>query len=178
MPGSKMVTVKSWKKLFLFCMGLVIGTAFCMKWMENDLSSKGEQFSILGLELFYTKEKMTAILSGLDGSIKTILQYHLSFDFAFMAGVYPGITSLCMIAKEKTSNTSLKKLLYILAAFQLLAWAADITENYYLLKWTSQPVMGNDFSFYHFVVWSKWIIAFSGLFLSLIFVFRKTKNNL
>jgi hypothetical protein len=33
-----------------------------MKWMENDLFTNGEKFSILGLELFYPKEKVIGIL--------------------------------------------------------------------------------------------------------------------
>ena len=47
-----------WKRLFLFGLGLFIGTAFCMKWMEDDLLVNNEKFTILGLELFYTKEKL------------------------------------------------------------------------------------------------------------------------
>src|SRR5687768_17811095 len=45
--------------------------------------------SIFGLEFFYSKEKIIEIFSGIDARIKTILGYHLYFDFIFMAGVYP-----------------------------------------------------------------------------------------
>src|SRR3979490_3145055 len=95
------LSYRRWKKLFLFCLGLSAGTAFCMKWMETDLWVNGEKFTIMGLELFYTKEKVMTVLAGLDGHVRTILNYHLHFDFAFMAGIYPGITALCMIAGEK-----------------------------------------------------------------------------
>ena len=53
-------------------------------------------------------------------------------------------------------------ILFLLASLQLGAWAFDITENYYLLKWLKNPVIGDEFSFYHVVVYSKWIIAVTG----------------
>jgi hypothetical protein len=28
---------QNWLKLFLFCLGLFIASAFCMKWMESGL---------------------------------------------------------------------------------------------------------------------------------------------
>jgi hypothetical protein len=71
-----------------------------------------------------------------------------------------------MMAREKAEATGLKKLLYVLAAAQLLAWAGDIAENLYLLKWVMRPVIGNEFGLYHFIVASKWIIALAGALLS------------
>ena len=88
-----------------------------------------EKFTILGLGAFLFKTESDADSVSLDDRVQTILRYHLYFDFAFMAGVYPGITSLCMMAREKV-HSSVKKVLYLLAAFQLMAWAADIIENY------------------------------------------------
>ncbi|MEP7372798.1 MAG: hypothetical protein ABI675_05365 [Chitinophagaceae bacterium] len=162
-----------WKRLFLFALGLFIGTAFCMKWLEGDFWVKNEKFTILGLELFYSKEKVQAIVSSLDYRVQTILRYQLYFDFAFMAGVYPGIISLCMMAREKLSSTKLKKILFLLAAFQLLAWTADITENFYLLLWIKKPFIGNEFEWYHGIVAGKWIIALAGVLLSIPIVLRK-----
>lgn len=156
-----------WKKLFLFSLGLTVSASFCMKWMENSFWLQNEKFTILGLELFYPKEKMIAILSGIDEHVKTILRYHLSFDFAFMAGVYPGITALCMMAREKVKKNSFKKILFLFAFIQLAAWGCDIAENSFLFKWIKQPVIGNEFSAYHVIVWTKWIIALSGAFLAI-----------
>jgi hypothetical protein len=167
-----------WKKLFLFCFGLSIASAFCMKWMESDFWVNNKKFTILGLELFYSKEKVMAVLAGIDGHVKTILSYHLHFDFVFMAGVYPGITALCMMAKEKVEAKALKKILYTLAAIQLLAWAGDITENLYLLNWLKQPVIKNDFGLYHFVVSSKWIIALTGAFVSIPVLLSRLKKKM
>ena len=170
------LSYKRWKGLFFFGLGLSLGTAFCMKWMENDLSSGGEKFTIMGLELFYAKEKLISILSNLDTRVRTILQYHLWFDFAFMAGVYPVITSLCMMTREKVISALLKRILYIVAWLQLLAWAGDIIENYYLLSWVQNPVIGNEeFIFYDFIVGAKWIIALTGVLLSIPLLLRRKK---
>jgi hypothetical protein len=166
-----------WKRLFLFGLGLSIGTAFCMKWMEDDLVLNNEKFTILGLELFYTKEKLQGILSVLDDRVQTILRYHLYFDFAFMSGVYPGISSLCMMAREKAASFRLRKILYILAALQLLAWAADILENYYLLRWINEPVIGKEFDWYHGIVGLKWFFALAGALLSIPIVLRKKRSK-
>ena len=124
-----------WQRLFLFCLGLFIAGAFAMKWMENDLLFNIEKISIFGLELFYPKEKIVEIFSGITDKVRTILGYHLSFDFIFMTSCYPGIACLCMMAREKFKSKNLKMILFLLASLQLAAWAFDITENYYLLKW-------------------------------------------
>ena len=161
----------NWNRLLLFCLGLSLASAFAMKWMESDFIYNNEPVSILGLELFYPKEKIITILSGIDNKVKTILGYHLYFDFIFMAGVYPGIASLCMIAAEKINKKSLKVILFAFAFLQLFAWTFDIIENYHLLKWLKDPVIGNEFGFYHTVVYSKWMIALSGFVLSAVAFF-------
>ena len=162
-----------WKRLCLFGLGLFMGTAFCMKWMEGDFWVNNEKFTILGLELFYSKEKVENIFSSLDHRVQTILCYHLYFDFAFMAGVYPGITSSCMMAREKLTSPVLKKILYLLAALQLVAWAADIMENNYLLLWIKEPAIRKEFEWYHVIVTVKWLIALAGVLLSVPIVLLK-----
>ena len=112
-----------WQRLFLFCLGL-----------------------------FIAKEKIVEIFSGIDDKVKTILGYHLSFDFIFMAGCYPGIVCLCMLASKKTSRKSIKSILFTLAFLQIFGWTFDVVENYYLLKWLKDPVIGDEFGFYHLVV--------------------------
>ena len=133
-----------------------------MKWMENDLVYNGEKISTFGLELFYPKEKIIEIFSGIDNKVKTILGYHLSFDFIFMAGCFPGIASLCMMASAKVTGKNLKGILFTLALLQIFGWTFDVVENYYLLKWLRTPMIGDEFSFYHAVVYSKWIVALTG----------------
>ena len=139
-----------------------------MKWMENDLVYNAEKISIFGLELFYPKEKIVEIFSGITDKVKTILGYHLSFDFIFMAGVYPGISCLCMMASEKVILKNLKRILFILAFLQIFGWTFDVIENYYLLKWLKTPVIGGEFGFYHVIVYSKWAIALTGALFAIV----------
>ena len=157
-----------WQRLFLFCLGLFIAGAFAMKWMENDLLFNNEKISIFGLELFYPKEKIVEIFSGISDKVKTILGYHLSFDFIFMAGCYPCIACLCMMASAKMNSKNLKRILFILAFLQIFGWTFDVIENYYLLKWLKNPVIGDEFTFYHTVVYGKWIIALTGALLAIV----------
>ena len=157
-----------WQRLFLFCLGLFIAGAFAMKWIETDLLYNNEKISIFGLELFYPKEKVVKIFSGISDKVKTILGYHLSFDFIFMAGCYPGIASLSMMAAGKTGRKSIKSILFTLAFLQIIGWTFDVVENYYLLKWLKNPVINDEFRFYHVVVYSKWIIALTGALFAMV----------
>ena len=167
---------KHWIRFFLFCLGLTVGSAFCMKWMEGDFLQNDQKFTIIGLELSYTKEKVVSILAGLDAHVKTILRYHLSFDYVFMAGLYPGIAALCIMAKDKSTGTLIRKILLAFALLQMVAWGCDILENCYLLRWIKDPVIGNEFSFYHIVVYAKWGIALTGTLLAIPIILRKTKR--
>lgn len=172
------VTAQSWKKLFLFCLGLAAGVSFCMKWMEGDFLAAEGPFTIMGLELFYPQDKVEYLLATLSPASKMALQYHLWFDFVFMAGVYPGIASLCMMAREKRSGRLLKKLLYGLAALQLVAWAADIVENKYLLRWISRPAISNGaFTTYHAIVIIKWGLAILALIVALPAALRRRRTR-
>lgn len=170
---------KGWQNLFLLCLGLFAGTAFCMKWMEGDFVQNGQKFTIIGLEISYPQEKIEAILSGLDERVRTILRYHLYFDFAFMAGVYPGIAALCIMAREKSSHNWLKNLLLVVALLQAVALGCDIVENYYLLSWIKHPVIGNEFAFFHPVVFAKWGIALTAALLAIpLSIKKRTVNKL
>ncbi len=164
---------KNLQKLFIGCLGLFIGTAFCMKWMESDFVQNNSVFTIIGLEISYPREKVISILSGMDEQVKTILQYHLFFDFAFMAGVYPGIAALCMMARYKVSNPILKKVLLVFALLQVVAWGCDIYENLCLLKWIKKPSIGNEFTIYHVAVAAKWIIALCAALLAIPVALRR-----
>ncbi len=170
------ISYNRWQKLFLCCFGLFAAAAFCMKWMEGDFWQNGQKFTIIGLEVD-SKEKVAGILSGLDEHVKAILRYHLSFDFAFMTGVYPGIAALCMMAREKSTSSVLKKLLLVMAVLQVVAWGCDIAENYYLLKWIKNPVIGNDFGLYHLIVYAKWSIALAGALIAIPLAVRRKKSN-
>jgi hypothetical protein len=164
---------KLWRRLFFFSLGLFAGAAFCMKWMEGDFIQNGQKFTIIGLEISYPKDKVAGILAGLDEHVRAILRYNLSFDFAFMAGVYPGIAALCMMARSKSNRAGIRKILLTFAILQMVAWGCDIFENYSLLKWIKNPAIGNEFDIYHILVSAKWIIALAGALFAIPFVLRK-----
>ncbi|MCX6317140.1 MAG: hypothetical protein NTW29_07605 [Bacteroidetes bacterium] len=167
-----------WKKIFLFCSGLFLASAFCMKWMEGDLVQDGSLFTIVGLEVSYPAEKISALLASLDPPVRSILRYHLSFDFVFMAGVYPGIASLCMLARQKWAGRRVSSLLGGLALLQLVAWGCDIAENVLLLKWTAEPGSVSSFGLYHTLVYVKWLIALIGVLTAITFLLiRRVRSS-
>ena len=170
------INYKRWRHLFVFGLGLALGAAFCMKWMESDLWSNGQLFTILGLELFYSTDQLKGILSGLDERVKTILLYHLVFDFAFMTGIYPCICSLCMMGREKIKSGGLRNFLLVLASAQWLAWVLDCIENYFLFKWIHNPGLIDNPGLFHSVVIIKWILALSGVVVGITVFLIKRKT--
>src|SRR5258705_867731 len=167
-----------WRSLFLFCLGITAGATFIMEWLANDFWLDDQKFSILGLELFYSKKEILTVLTQIKQPARIALNYQLVFDFVFMAGVYPGIASLCMMIREKITRKSLRNILYALAMLQPVAWAFDIVENSYLLKWIEKPEIGDEFSMYHNIVAAKWLIALIGTFTAIILtVFKKQHNK-
>jgi hypothetical protein len=162
---------QTWKKLLLFSLGLTLGAAFCMKFIEAEFDG----FSILGLELFYNRERIAGIFDNIDDRQLTLLRFNLVFDFAFMAGIYPLIASLCMLAKNKTGNST-GRILTVLALLQIIAWVCDILENIFLLNWSyDSPVQ--QLGTYHVIVWIKWMVAIAGVVFALLFIFRKPRTS-
>jgi hypothetical protein len=82
-----------------------------------------------------------------------------------------------MMARTKRTSQSIKKLLSALALLQLIAWLADIIENYYLLTWIQDPSIGSEFTWYHFIVSVKWIIALSAVLFAVIYLLGKRIRN-
>ena len=171
------INYQGWRRLFLFCLGLFAGTAFCMKWMEGDFLFEGRLFTILGLEISYPVEEVTRILSGIETPVQQLLRYHLYFDFAFMAGVYPGIAALCMMGRFKTSSPLYRRILLGMALLQGVAWGCDIAENRWLLHWMEEPGSIHSFSLYHIVVIIKWVLALTGVLLAIPFAARRFPRN-
>lgn len=168
---------KGWKSLFLFCLGLFIGSAICMKLMEKEFLNEGSLFTVIGLEISYSREQVFSIFSGMQEPVRSLLRFHLLFDFALMAGVYPGIASLCMMARFKTQRAWLRNILLVLAMLQVLAFACDVTENLFLLKWLDDPASISDFELYHMVVGVKWALALSGALLSIPVAVRRMRQK-
>ena len=162
------LSYKGWRNCFLFCLGLFIGTAFCMKWLETRFYFQGELFTIIGLEISYPAERIMSILYLADPAVQTLLKAHLYFDFVFMAGAYGGIASLCMMARYKVKKNGLRQLLLAFAWLQLVAWGCDIRENVFLLQWMSaKPYIGTTIYVYHLYVLIKWSLAIAGILLSI-----------
>jgi hypothetical protein len=162
------LSYKGWRNCFLFCLGLFIGTAFCMKWLETRFYYQGDLFTIIGLEISYSADRVMDILYHLDPTVQTLLKAHLYFDYVFMAGAYGGIASLCMMARFKVNKNGLRRLLLVLACLQLVAWGCDIRENGFLLHWlSSKPDIATSFSVYHLYVIIKWSLAIAGALLSI-----------
>ncbi len=168
-----------WRMLFLWCLGLFLGTAFCMKWMESEFVYGGKLFTIIGLEATCPMEQVKEILTGLNqpGNEHTryLLHSHLCFDFAFMAGVYPGIAALCMMGRLKAARGQWRKWLGLLAGLQAVAWGCDIAENMYLLSWMKDPSAISGFGTYHIVVYVKWALALAGALMGIIFSLKRKR---
>ena len=171
--------VFSWKNLFFFCLGLFLASMFCMKWIESDFISNGKLFTIIDLELNLDRQALVNLLSGLDDKTKTVVSYHLHFDFAFMAGVFPGMACICMIVRNNCRNSFFCSMLWLFALLQFVAWSFDIYENTHLLKWLNDPQSTDTLSFFHTLVRLKFIFAFGALIISLIafLFFRKKSTN-
>ena len=162
------LSYKGWRNCFLFCLGLFIVTAFWMKWWETRFYSQGELFTIIGLEISYTAERVMDIIYHLDPAIQMLLKAHLYLDYVFMAGAYGGIACLCMMARFKAKKALLRNSLLVLACLQLVAWGCDIRENGFLLYWLSEkPDIRSSFTLYHMYVIIKWSLALTGVLLSI-----------
>ena len=170
------MSYKGWKNLFLFCLGLFTGTAICMKWLEKEFVANGSVFTIIGLEITYSKEQVAAVFLGLQEPARSLLRFQLLFDFTFMAGVYPGIAALCMMAFHKNRKLLLRQLLLVLAALQAVALACDMIENVYLLKWLRRPETISNFGLYHVVVWAKWILALTAALIAIPLALRGSRK--
>jgi hypothetical protein len=143
-----------------------------MEWLASDFWVNDQKFSILGLEIFYSKKEVLEVLTQIKQPAKIALNYQLVFDFVFMTGVYPAIASLCMMAREKNvRNVVWRNILFALAILQPVAWAFDIAENIFLLSWMDKPDIGEEFGTYHNMVATKWLIALAGGITGIIFAF-------
>jgi hypothetical protein len=80
-----------------------------------------------------------------------------------------------MMARGKMMAPGSRQFLFILAGLQLIAWAGDITEDLYLLKWLKRPSIGDEFGFYHIIVYAKWIISLAGFIIAVSVLISKWK---
>jgi hypothetical protein len=168
---------KDWKQLFLFCLGLAVAASFAMKWLEADMFYAGKRISIIGLEMFYGERQIEQIFGGLDPLTRKVIGYQLYFDFYFMAGCFPGIACLCMLAAEKVRTGTVRKILILLAFLQVIAWAFDIIENCMLLQWLRLSTVNTSLSLFHFFVYTKWLIALTGVITAVTYLIIYRRNS-
>ena len=167
-----------WRGLFLFSLGIAISTTFIMQWLATDFWLDDRTFSILGLELFYSKKEVIKVLTEIKQPARIALNYQLVFDFAFMTGIYPAIASSCMLVRENMINPVYRNFLFALAVVQPVAWAFDITENIFLLGWMDKPQIGDECGMYHNIVTAKWLIALAGALGAIAFgLFKPAKRR-
>lgn len=166
-----------WKYLFWFGAGLALAAGFCMKWLEPGFRINGQLFTILELEFHTDIVHVDRLFRNMDPVVRAAVHQHLVYDYAFMAGVYPGIAALCMLAGERFSSGAWKNIFFMLAVFQLFAWGFDIAENYYLLKWLDAGKVSYQFRFFHLIVYSKWILAVVGFLCAILIVIFKRKKH-
>ena len=168
---------KRWKYLLWFCIGLALASGFCMKWLEPGFTVDGKLFTILELEFHTDIVHVDGLFRHMDPFVREMVHQHLVYDYAFMAGVYPGIAALCMLAADRFSSRGWKNVFFILAIFQLFAWGFDIAENYYLDKWLHAGKVSYQFRFFHLIVYSKWILALVGFFFAIAVIIFKRKTH-
>ena len=167
---------KIWFRLFLFCSGLLLASAFSMKWMEPDFLLNEKLFTIIQLEFSLSKTEMLFLVTHIDDKVRLLLNNHLVYDFVFMAGVYPTIACLCMMVRDKVNSSAIRKILSFFAFIQILAWFADILENIYLMQWINQQSVNDLYDHFHIIVWAKWLMAVGGLFVAgIAFLFFRKK---
>ena len=166
-----------WRRLLIFCLGVSGASFFIMEWLATDFWIDDSRFTILGLELFYSRSDVVRVLSGILPAARAALTYHLTFDFVFMVGIYPAIASFCMVVRDKTAKKTAQSLLFALAVLQPLAWIFDIVENRFLLGWLKDSKIGEEFEVYHNIVLAKWIIALAGIITAIVVWLTTTSNG-
>ncbi len=154
----------------VLCVGLLLATLLWMTQLAKKFryrNGSGEQspFTILDLQFPSSETEMDKLVAGLEPPARQALKAHLWVDFLFMAGFYPAIALLCIIIGAKTGPG--EYFFWLVAALQIVAWAADVYENVYgLRKMKEAPVKGG-FSTYSFFVNVKFLLAFLGLAVTL-----------
>jgi hypothetical protein len=113
------------------------------------------------------------------GTQQAVLK-QLNADYIFMAGCYPAILVLCLIAIRHLSRINAmqkdlgkaqtgegwKKLLIVLALLQLLAWGLDVWENAQIESWLHAGVADDHIAFLKARTYTKFGIGFAGFLTS------------
>lgn len=109
--------------------------------------------------------------------LKTIPQFHLIFNFIFMAGILPGITSMCMLARYRKLPAAYTKSLAVMVSLPLLAWLADIAEISWLLHWIAHAHSPDGFALFRWIVAFKWLLLNAGMLRAIVGLLWPAKKN-
>jgi hypothetical protein len=167
------------KPLFALLLIIFLAATAWMSRIARDFKLKdNSNFSIMDLELPASagavQEKMADFLPG---TRQAVLK-QLNADYVFMAGCYPGILVLCLIAlrriatinslqkdlQQKITGGGWKKLLAVLAILQLFAWGLDVWENAQIEQWLNTNMVNNNIAFFKARVYAKFAFALAGFF--------------
>lgn len=154
----------------VLCVGLLLATLLWMMQLAKKFryrAGSGEQspFSILDLQFPASEAEMDKLVAGLEPPARRALKTQLWVDFLFMAGFYPAIALLCIVIGAKTGLG--EYFFWLVAALQLVAWAADVYENVYCLRKMKDTPARGGFAAYSFFVNTKFLLAFLGLAVTL-----------
>lgn len=151
---------------FLITYTIVLITAIWMtriarRFFFRDRDGLRRIFNILDLQFPVSDSELTGMIRDMLPGVRKAVRLHLWVDFLFMAGLYPSIALLCYMLGEKTGMGIY--FFWIIGALQGGAWLCDILENVFLLRKLRKPEPGKQFSSYSFFVYTKFIIAYAGL---------------
>ena len=167
------------KTLFALLLLITVAATGLMSRIARDFKLQdGGKFSIMHLELPQSKEGINLLMAAFaPGTQKAVLN-QLNADYIFMAGCYPGIVVLCLIAIRRITNLNAlqkdldkkqtgkewKKLLLALAILQLFAWGLDVWENAQLESWLQAGAADDNIGFFKARTYLKFGIGFAGFF--------------
>ena len=157
------------REIFSLLLATFLLTSACMLSQVETIHKKGVTgFSILQLELPDSAATLAATVQLLkDNNAISDLRSNLRTDYIFMHAAYLGIVVwlLCLCIQARST---LRVVLKIFAALQLIPLLLDINENNCLLNYINTGSFDMDLSVFKTLVRVKFAIAFAGAGLAII----------
>ncbi|RPD39668.1 hypothetical protein [Chitinophaga barathri] len=136
-------------------------TKIARRFFFRDRDGLRRIFNILDLEFPVSDAELAGMIQNMLPGVRKAVRLHLWVDFLFMLGFYPFTAMLCLIIGYKTGIGAY--FYSMMAALQGVAWGCDILENIYLLRKLRKPEPGKQFGTYSFFVYTKFILCYAGL---------------
>lgn len=169
------------KTLFALVLFITLAANAWMAFVGRDFKlSDGSRFSIMNMELPQSGDSLQAMMANLAPGTKEAVLKQLNIDYIFMAGCYPAIAILCLIAIRRIAQINIlqkdlnktqtgalwKNLLMALAIMQLAAWGLDVWENAQTEHWLHASRIDGNIIFFKARVYTKFGLAFAGFLTS------------